>query len=414
MSTPRRTSHWVTLAFLQGATYVFAKVQGGFTPWFLAYGMGVVTAIALLVGLFTLRGVSVSREIEQSRVFAGDTLKVSITVKHRSISPLLWLVIEDELEGRLEERAKQHRVLLFPGFSRHIHYSYEIPYLPRGAFRLKAVHVRTGDLFGFVHKAKEIECEESFIVYPRMLPVIGWSSLNERNMGNSYVLNRSIEDVSSVVGVREYVYGDRMHRIHWKSSARSQTLKTKEFETRVTNDFMFFLDATVPSYRSEYSPLFERAVQLTASLMKHASDRHFSMGLLCLGASFSRLRMSKSVDQLLLGTEALTHVKPNGRSQLHRVLLKEASYLPVGTTLIVVTPTLSDELINTIYHLAHRKIKLELFWMIDSGVSESMRPWTTQEKQRLEKLERIGCPYHTVLYPPYDFSRKGGTGHVTA
>jgi hypothetical protein len=142
--------------------------------------------------------------------------------------------------------------------------------------------------------------------------------------------------------------------------------------------------------------------------MKHAADRRFAMGLLCLDSHYSRLRMSRGVDQLMLGYERLTHVKSDGKSSFSRTLLKEASYLAVGTTVIAITPDLSDELIQTIFHLMDRKVKVELFWVIEP------HEWTEEEKKRLEKLERMGCPYHAVLYPPYDFAKKGGSSHATA
>jgi uncharacterized protein (DUF58 family) len=408
MNTKKRASQWISLLFLYGATFVFAKVQGGFTSWFLFYSLTVIVLYAVIVSFFTLNRLSLQREIEQTRMFAGDTLEVRLTITHRSFFPLAWLAIEDELSEPLEQRAEHHKTILYPGCKRTITYTYRIPYLPRGSYRIHKLKVSTGDFFGLVYKEKEVEHLISFVVYPRPIPVTGWVSLNDRNTGNSYVVNRSLEDVTSVVGVRDYVYGDRLHRIHWKSTARTQTLKTKEFETRVTNDFMFFLDARETSYKGRYSPLFERAVQLTASLMKHAADRRFAMGMLCLDSVLTRLRMSRSVDQLILGYEHLTHATANGKAIFSRTLMKEASYLPVGTTIVAITPELSDELIQTIHHLIHRKVKVELFWVLEP------REWTAEEKNRLEKLEIMGCPYYTVLFPPYEFKSKGGTGYVPA
>lgn len=335
-------------------------------------------------------------------------MEVTLIIRHQSWFPLTWLSIEEHLPKPLAERAKDAKTILFPGWKKEITYTYEITHLPRGSYRLDELTVATGDLFGLVTKQLDQNSMAHFIVYPRPQAVFGWDSYNDRNTGNSYVLNRSMEDVTSVVGVRDYANGDRLSRIHWKTTARTQSLKTKEFETRVTNDFMFFMDARESSYGNPYSALFEKAVQLTASLMKHAATSRFSMGLLCMNAEFTRLKISRSHDALAMGYEALALVKADGRAIFPKMLLKEASFLPVGTTMVAITPSLTDELVQSLYYLIHRKIKVELFLVVDP------HEWTEEEKKRLENLETMGCPYNVVTYPPYHFSRKGGSGYVPA
>ena len=47
--------------------------------------------------------------------------------------------------------------------------------------------------------------------------------------GESYEKDRKGEDASEIYDVREYRAGDRMQKVHWKLSAREDTIYIKEF-----------------------------------------------------------------------------------------------------------------------------------------------------------------------------------------
>ena len=51
-----------------------------------------------------------------------------------------------------------------------------------------------------------------------------------------------VKDTTMATGVRDYQSGDRVSWIHWKSFARTQTLMTKEFEDRRSQDLLVILD----------------------------------------------------------------------------------------------------------------------------------------------------------------------------
>ncbi len=53
---------------------------------------------------------------------------------------------------------------------------------------------------------------------------------------------RTYQLTSNVAGVRDYVHGDSLNRIHWPSSARAGRLIAKEFELDPTADIWLYLD----------------------------------------------------------------------------------------------------------------------------------------------------------------------------
>lgn len=204
-----------------------------------------------------------------------------------------------------------------------------------------------------------------------------------------------------MVGVRDYVPGDRLNRIHWKATARGQGLKVKEFEHRTTNDFLFVLDRRGWSYEKERE-LFERAVSLTASLIAYAIDRRFSAGLISCGTKRTAFPLGRSQDHLLRLFEHLATVEADGKEPLSQTVLRESVYLPAGATLVIVTPLLDDPLVEAVSQLAYRKIKVELFWLLHP--EERRR----REQRWPDTLTSLGVNITRIADDRFDQALRGG------
>ena len=78
-------------------------------------------------------------------------------------------------------------------------------------------------------------------------------------------------------GIREYIHGDPLSRIHWNASARTGTWKSKEYEKESLPRMLIVLD-TASHYQSREQ--FETAVSTAASLLDYAQRTDLPIGLL--------------------------------------------------------------------------------------------------------------------------------------
>ena len=102
-------------------------------------------------------------------------------------------------------------------------------------------------------------------------------------------------------GIRDYQAGDRVTWIHWKSFARTQTLMTKEFEDRRSQELLLVLDGRP-------SETFEEQVDLAASILKEASSHQAGIGFLTTGSEQSLFPFIQSEEQF---QRALIHLSKN-------------------------------------------------------------------------------------------------------
>ena len=102
----------------------------------------------------------------------------------------------------------------------------------RGIAKIRQLECRIPSLIGFGETILDYKfhIKQEAIVYPQPIPVKGLKDQVSVHQGISPVPYSVLEDRLGPIGTRDYVPTDSFNRIHWKASARKQTLQTMEFE----------------------------------------------------------------------------------------------------------------------------------------------------------------------------------------
>ena len=132
------------------------------------------------------------------------------------------------------------------------------------------------DLFGWVKKEVFIANPKTVLVFPNVTEMVYIPIETRYDQGAAASRIQTMKDTSMATGVRSYQPGDRVSWIHWKSFARTQTLKTKEFEDRQSQDLFVLMDRTPTDF-------FEEIVDLTASILQAIVRHQASSAFLSLG-----------------------------------------------------------------------------------------------------------------------------------
>lgn len=383
------------------ATFIFANMQGGFVSWFLFYAFLIIAIYEIVVFVGALHGVKVERSFSSTRLNAGEKVDVKLRLTKPVWFPLSWVWLADNIPETMTHPQQRGERLLFPWWRREMTVSYVCDALPRGRHVWQGVTIQSGDLFGFVQREKEFLLRDEVLVYPKVRKIPIWQTVNERNTGITYTLNQASEDVTSVIGVRDYVHGDRLSRIHWKATAKGTGLKTKEFAFQTSNDMMFFLDRRQSVYSTGNEELFERAVSLVASLSRYAVSRHFPVGLVSYGKTRYVLGTNRHPDTLLHIFEHLAEIKADSTASFAQAILREVDYLPYGTTVICVTARLDQSVIDAITQLRTRRMKVELFWLtISNRILGEQAAW-------LRSLNQLHVPCKRVYHDRFEEFLRG-------
>src|SRR5205814_6712043 len=123
-------------------------------------------------------------------------------------------------------------------------------------------------------------------VYPKVVPIAALGLPSRFPLGEERSPNRLFSDPHRVAGIRPYVQGDSVRRVHWKATARTGTVQVKTYDPSATLRVMLFLNVdTMPmAWFGIRVDLLELAICATASVAAHLTHERYQVGLVANGA----------------------------------------------------------------------------------------------------------------------------------
>lgn len=400
---------YLLMMSLWGVSLYLAVMYGGFAAWFVLYCLSAIVLYSLMVMAGSLRKVSVSGGLSHTRVVSGDQLQVTVQLDLRSWIPAAWVVVEDRWVDQSGRYRGSHRKMLFPGFRSVVTYQYVIYGLQRGVYQFQDLSIAAGDLFGVGVKRIKRPYTRSFVVYPQKLEI--GQPLEAASEAGSQGRNHPSRPtlLPETTSIREYVQGDSLRQIHWKSSAKLDELKVKWTEPALQYDLFAVLDGGPSSYINDRRDhlLFETAIQVIAGLLQFAARHQTGFGFMHLGGELETLPYSLQRPRLEAGLELLAQLTFEREKDRKWKVPRELLVLPKNVGLIWVTSHVDDHSLERIRILRDYGRQVQIIWVRASDVPPSI-----QARQAEHRLRQLGCSYTVVSRRPEEL--KAGVEDVGA
>jgi uncharacterized protein (DUF58 family) len=314
---------------------------------FLLLGLGGILALCYLWARQLAASLILTREQHYGWVHVGDLLEERFSVRNDSFLPAIWIEINDQSDlpgysARSVRSADGHQTVIWrtDGICRQ-----------RGLFTLGPWQAHVSDPFGLFHVTFDFPESRTILVYPPIVHLPTLRLPRGAAVGAGRTSRRALEVTTNAAGVRAYVPGDSINRIHWRTTARLESLMVKTFDLEPSGDLWIVLDldATVQAGQDEESTE-EYGVILAASLSNRALRQNRAVGLVAYGTTTRVADQDpEPLPTLVLpqkGTahqwrilQALATVLAGGSWPLERVLAEMDRNLGRGTTLAVITPS---------------------------------------------------------------------------
>lgn len=212
----------------------------------------VATIVAARIQAFSaVRNLAFERRVSPS-VRVGEWAEVQLVIQspRRTRRPLIRVL--DHLPPRLVTNWISPSTPVAPAYGEPVVSKYRFKPLRRGVYRWSKLTVVGHDALGIVTISKEYPANAvELIVLPNPIPV-GVDIVSAMGYGTTeseHGLSRGTGIEPR--GIREYVHGDSMRYIHWRSSAKKGSLVVKEFETGSNASAAFFVQCSEGSERGK-------------------------------------------------------------------------------------------------------------------------------------------------------------------
>ena len=334
--------------------------------------------LAWLLTVLSLRGVTVDRRARSSRAGVGDVFEEHFEIANNSRIMKLWLEVSNET--KIPNATGSRVVTLLRGGQKRS-YTARTWLTSRGGFTLGPTTLTSGDPFGIFRVSRKIPAVSNLIVFPMLFPVRDFLSPPGLLPGGKAIRRKSIDVTPHASGVRDYVHGDPMKRIHWPTSIRRNQLMVKEFEQDPQAEVWFFLDTHKNVHVSKSGDLYETpplddllllrrrkvklpastleySISITASLVHYFIEQRRSVGLVTASErAYEVISAERSERQEGKILEALAFLQGESTITLPSLVSAQIGQMPQGSSAILVTPMPWSELLLAVDSLQRRNLR---------------------------------------------------------
>lgn len=330
-------------------------VLGGL-GWGLGYGEALILGTACLTAVaiaaawaYPRQSLRARREVVPAKVARGDRTEGVVVLSNVGSRTVRGLRAEDSVAG-----VPVYPVALPPVRpGTEVRARYPLPSHRRGRVAVGPMHLIRSDPLGLGRRSRTHGEVETLLVRPRTIP------LPVLPAGRTHHLEGPTSDTAqdgtlTFHSLREYVLGDDLRRVHWRSSARTGTMMVRRMVDVSLPATTIVLDTSAAAYDDAGGPpVFEVAVDAAASVACAVAGSNFPVQVLTgagpLGGragSGGADRAGRLLDLLALVETDSDHTLAAAFDALER--LRE------GDTLVVVTGTADTKGLQRLGRVARR------------------------------------------------------------
>jgi uncharacterized protein (DUF58 family) len=332
-----------------------ALATGFWLPTRLSYVIALGVPIAYYWAKKNASDLDVTVERPLDRLQEGQEFSERITVKNNSWLSKLWLEVVDPSD--MPGHAANQVITLGPRESRT--WKATTTCRLRGLFSIGPVRITTGDPFGFFRYSNTYGRPQSILVYPRATELPNFYVPPANLPGEGRFRKRTHYVTPNASGIREYEPGDSFNRIHWPTTARTGELMVKLFELDPASDIWIILDLDKSAHiGSGEDGTEEFSVKIAASIARYFLVANRSVGFISFGKRLFIEEAERGAQHYTRILEALALSTAEGDVPLGTLISQESKRFGRHTTVVVITPSTSEEWVGSLQFIGERGVKV--------------------------------------------------------
>ena len=238
--------------------------------------------------------------------------------------------------------------------------AFDVPAYRRGVLTVGPALARRSDPLGLYRRSMSWAPPVELLVRPRMVALEGVTLGTTQDLDGAPSDQVSMSDLA-FHAMREYVRGDDLRHVHWRSSARAGQLHVRQYHDSRRSRALVLVDDDAGAYPGPDA--FELAVSVAASVLVRLTEDAYDASLVCgdhrvvdgslddLLDSTCRIETRAAGDLLaagqdaaaLIGGASLVLLVTGDRVDPHRVRVLRATYGHEATFLVLLTGRAADE-----------------------------------------------------------------------
>jgi uncharacterized protein (DUF58 family) len=360
---------------LAGLTALAAALSTGSPLYYLlALMMGLMLFFALVSTVWTLYTASAKAECPRRVVTRGQEIQLAVSVKHmcplpvRAVELQLAVPGDQDASGTVEIAPRPFRFVEFEAAFRCPH---------RGFYQVGVTRLVVTDLFGLITLSRKAGGQMARVEVRPRVSTEEAMVLQSVETGAEHI-SRMTEDAASPSGVRDWIPGDALKKVHWKLTMRKRELMVRTYEESARPDTLILVDLTsMGSLRSHAmsteDAICEAAVSAAVAQLKAGYPVRMP-----LSAKEPQEISGQSAVEAGRFIDALMRVQFDSPFSYEQVLSIEMRRMSRTGGAVLVTSVLSARIADVATQFRRSGMQVSVIWVTD-----------TQRTEALEMLTRL-------------------------
>ena len=336
-------SKWVALGVAAFCLVAVGGVVNMPHLYYMAAMLVTLPAVSYLLGWYTLRGLEFKR-YSPTPIWEGDETEVTYIVTNKSRVTRFFVAIQ-EPSHPLIESVEMDPPLFTVKAGSSVEVRNVVRFTRRGVFQVGSFDVAALDPLGVFTFSRTISSTDEAVVYPMPRQMMAVDLLGSERLGwnDTPVYARHGDGVDSS-GVRGYIPGDPLRRIHWRQTARTGQLTVIEFEETQSIDLKIVLDSAAAGVAGdEPDTSLEYAVRAAATIARDAIQNSATVELIVanrnssdVARAWNGLLGERGDSRLYTLMDTLARVEAQSLATISDLVAKALVSVSRGTTLAVI------------------------------------------------------------------------------
>lgn len=360
---------------LAGLTALAAALSTGSSLYYLlALMMGLMLVYALASTVWTLYTARARVECPRRVVTRGQEIQLAVAVKH--LCPLPVRAVEMQLSVPGDQDASGS-VEIAPRPFKFVNYesSFRCPH--RGSYQVGVTRLSVTDLFGLMTLSRKAGGQMARVEVRPRVSTEEPMALQSVEFGVEHI-SRMTEDTASPSGVRDWIPGDALKKVHWKLSLRKRELMVRTYEESARPDTLILVDLTPLGSLKSHAMFTEDAICEAAASAAVAQLKAGYPVRMPLSAKAPQEINGQSAVEAGRFVDSLMRVQFDSPYSYEQVLSIEMRRMSRTGGAVLVTSVLSARIADIATQFRRSGMQVKVYWITD-----------TQRTEALEMLTRL-------------------------
>ncbi|MDI3312312.1 MAG: DUF58 domain-containing protein [Thermoanaerobacterium sp.] len=331
--------NFILLLSFTVVSFLFAVFTGGEILYYIFFADVALLLLSFLYTTIGILSVYIKIDIDSTEIHVDDKIRYKIKIMNKLFLPLAFVSIDENNKNFFPITTN-----LNPFQKKVI--KRNVLFKKRGIYIVGPITVKIKDPFGIFQIKRTFNKKYQIVVYPKVYDVAFDMPLASE-LGGFASKAKKFEDYTNLSGLREYVDGDSLKRVHWRISAKLQKLYVKEYQHTALSEVAVLWDLYKNHYKTDDGTIDEMTAECVLSLTKYCLINGLPVRLVDYESNkpLARCRRIKDFSIIKFWTLKLF---PTYELDFGRKLFDYISYIFKDTTMAIITPCIDESVLTVL------------------------------------------------------------------